>query len=141
MTITLKYTVEIDRPIEPVFAAAIDLDRLPQWSNVRQVRRVSQPTLQVGTTFQLVSHLGGEDRLVDCKVTVLNAPHRFVYTSHGVARSEISFDLKPLGTRTHLTYTVMIAVSALFEPLVRGEVDKQAKQDLSRLVKMLTSKA
>ncbi len=141
MTISLKYAVEIDRPIEQVYAAAIDLGSLPRWSNVRQVRGLSNQPLQVGTKFQLVSHLGGEDRLVNCKVTVLSAPQKFAYTGDGAARSDITFDLKPVGARTHLTYTVAIAVSALFEPLVKGEVDKQAKQDLSRLVKMLTSEA
>ncbi|MFN8597614.1 MAG: SRPBCC family protein [Anaerolineae bacterium] len=138
MTIKVKFAVEVDRPIEPVFALATDLSSLPRWSNVREVRRISTPTLQVGTTFQLVSHLGGEDRLVDCKVITLTAPRKFVYTSDGVAKSEIAFELKPLGTRTQLTYAVSIAVSALFEPLVKGEVDKQAKQDLNRLVKLLT---
>lgn len=137
MTIKVKYTAAISQPIERVFAAAIDLAALPRWSNVREVRRVSSNPIKPGTTFQLISHLGGENRTVDCAVTVLEPPRKFVYTSDGLAKSEIGFDLQAVDGRTTVLYTVAVTINALVEPMIRGELEKQAKADLTRFVKWL----
>jgi uncharacterized protein YndB with AHSA1/START domain len=137
MTVKVKYTAEIKRPIEQVFDAAIDIAGLPRWSNVRAVRRLSPNPVKRGTTFQLVSHLGGEDRVVDCKVTACDAPHKFVYVSTGVGKSEIGFELQFSGDRTKVLYSVAVTVNALVEPLIKGELEKQAKLDLARFVKLL----
>ena len=139
MTIKVRYSVNIHQPIATVFAAAIDLANLPRWSNVRDVRRVSSNPLKLGTTFQLVSHLGGEDRLVDCKVTTLVAPRKFTYVSDGPGKSEIGFELQPLDDRTQLTYTVAVTVNVLVESLIKPELDKQARLDLERFVKLLNA--
>lgn len=137
MTIKVKYTAAINQPIERVFAGAIDLAALPRWSNVREVHRVSRNPIQPGTTFQVISHLGGENRTVDCKVTVLEPPRKFVYVSDGLAKSEIGFDLQAVDGRTTVLYTVAVSISALVEPMIRGELEKQAKADLTRFVKWL----
>jgi uncharacterized protein YndB with AHSA1/START domain len=137
MTIKVKYTAEIKRPIEQVFAAAIDIAGLPRWSNVRAVRRLSSAPVKLGSTFQLVSHLGGEDRVVDGKVTVCDAPQKFVYVSTGVGKSEIGFELQSADDHTKVVYSVAVTVNALIEPLIKGELEKQAKLDLTRFVKLL----
>jgi len=137
MTIKVKYTAKISRPIEQVFATAIDLAGLPRWSNVREVRRVSSNPLKHGATFQLISHLGGENRTVDCRITVLEPPRRFVYVSDGLAKSEIGFELQAADGHTTVAYTVVVSVNALVEPLIRGELEKQAKTDLTRFVKLI----
>ncbi len=137
MTIKIKYTAEVERPIEQVYAAAIDLAGLPRWSNVREVRRVSSQPIKLGTTFQLISHLGGENRTVDCKVSVLEPPRKFVYVSDGLAKSEIGFELHAVGARTKVLYNVAVTINALVEPMIRGELEKQAKTDLTRFVKLI----
>jgi uncharacterized protein YndB with AHSA1/START domain len=137
MTIRVKYTAKISHPIERVFAAAIDLAGLPRWSNVREVRRVSSNPIKNGTTFQLISHLGGENRTVDCRITVLEPPRRFVYVSDGLAKSEIGFELQATGEHTTVAYAVIVSVNALVEPLIRGELEKQAQTDLTRFVKLI----
>lgn len=140
MTIKIKYTAEVERPIELVFAAAIDLAGLPRWSNVREVRRVSSQPIKIGTTFQLISHLGGENRTVDCKVSVLEQPRKFVYVSDGLAKSEIGFELQAVDGRTKVLYSVSVTINALVEPMIRGELEKQAKTDLTRFVKWLEAR-
>jgi hypothetical protein len=137
MTLKVNYTAVIKRPIERVFAAAIDIAGLPGWSNVRAVRRLSPAPVKPGTTFQLVSHLGGEDRVMDCAVTACAAPRKFVYVSTGVARSEVGFDLQAVGDHTRVLYSVAVTVNSLVEPLIKGELDRQAKLDLNRFVKLV----
>lgn len=139
MTINVKYSAEIDQPIDRVFQVATNLSDLPRWSNVREVRRVSSNPIKIGTTFQLVSHLGGQDRLVDCKVTAFEAPRKFVYVNDEPGKSEIGFDLQPIGDRTKLIYTVSVTVNAFIEPMLKAELDKQAKQDLNRFLQLFES--
>ncbi len=139
MTVKAKYTAEIKRPIEQVYAAAIDIAGLLHWSNVRAVRRLSSNPVKSGTTFQLVSHLGGEDRMVNCTVTVFDPPRKFVYVGDGVGKSEISFELQPIGAQTKVVYSVAVTVNVLVEPLLKGELDRQAKLDLNRFVKLIES--
>ena len=140
MTIKIKYTADVHQPIEQVYAAAIDLVGLPRWSNVREVRRVSSQPIKLGTTFQLISHLGGENRTVDCKVSMLEPPRKFVYVSDGLAKSEIGFELQAVDGRTKVLYNVSVTINALVEPMIRGELEKQAKTDLTRFVKWLEAR-
>jgi len=139
MTIRFSYAADIDQPIDRVFAAVTDIAGLPRWSNVRQVRNLSPGLLKVGSTFQLIAQLGGEDRVVDCRVTALEPPRRFAYVSTGAATSEIAFELQPRAARTKVRYRVAITINPFIEPLIKHQVDRQARSDLARLVKMLTS--
>lgn len=139
MTIRFSYSAAIDRPIEQVYAVITDIAGMGRWSNVRSVRNLPPGPLSAGSTFQLVAHMGGEDRTADCTVTVLEPPRRFVYVSTGVAKSEIAFELQAASAQTKLLYRVAITVNALVEPLIKGEVDRQARLDLQRLVRVLMS--
>ena len=110
MTIRFSYAADIDQPIDRVFAAVTDIAGLPRWSNVRQVRNLSPGLLKVGSTFQLIAQLGGEDRVVDCRVTALEPPRRFAYRWASEVEIEpterkstlVEFTLDPTGDGTRL---------------------------------------
>jgi uncharacterized protein YndB with AHSA1/START domain len=139
MTIKVKYTAEISQPIELAFAVATNVAQITQWAEIKAVRQLSSNPVKVGTTFQLLSHIGGEDRLIDCKVTVLEPNRKFVYVSGGLARSEVVMEFQPAPHSCTLIYTVSITANAFIEPLIRSDVEKRAKADVARLVRLIAA--
>ena len=137
MTIKVKLTADISRPIELAYTVATNVAQLGQWAQIKAVRKISSQPVKVGTTFQILSHLGGEDRLIDCKVTVLEPNRKFVYVSGGLASSEVVVDLRPAARSCTLTYTVSVKINPFIEPLIKGEIEQRARADLARLVKLI----
>lgn len=139
MTIKVKYSADISRPIELAFAVATNVAQLGKWAQIKEVRKLSSHPVKVGMTFQLLSHIGGEDRLIDCRVTVLEPNRKFVYISGGLASSEVVLEFQPAAHSCTLLYTVSIKANVFIEPLIRGDVKKRAKADLARLARLIES--
>ncbi len=136
MSLDLKYSAQIDRPVEAVCSAVSDLKRMSEWFSVKEIRRISGP-LAVGTQFQIVTEVMGEDRVMDFTVTGYEPCRRFVYSSSGKYPVTITMTLNPLEAGTHLTFEFSIKVSRLVAPMVKKPLSKQTEADLNRLVTML----
>jgi uncharacterized protein YndB with AHSA1/START domain len=139
MTLQMKYSAEINRPVETTFAIATDIRRLPEWANVKEVRRVSSQPIETGATFQLLTHLAGEDRLIDCHVTACERNRRFVYVSGGLAGTKIDMTFEPDAHRCKLRYVVTIKAGPFIEPLIKRDAERRAQADLARLVRLIES--
>ena len=137
MTIRVKLTAEISQSIEVAFAVATNVAQITRWAEIKEVRQLSSNPVRTGTTFQLLTHIGGEDRLVDCRVTMFEPNRKFVYVSGGLAGSEVAMDFQPATHSCTLTYTVSITANVFIEALVRGDVERRAKADVARLVRLI----
>ena len=137
MTIEVKVTAEIREPIERAFAVATNVAQITRWAEIKEVRKLSSNPVKTGTTFQLLSHIGGEDRLIDCKVTVMEPNQKFAYVSDGLASSAVVMEFQPAAHSCTLNYTVSITANAFIELLIRGDVERRAKSDVARLVKLI----
>ena len=73
-----EFSVDINAPIEQVFAYVVDLKRHPEWSNNRMEMKVQGEPVAVGTTFETVVDAFGKETAKG-KVIALEAPTRFVY--------------------------------------------------------------
>ncbi len=137
MTIKVKVAAEIREPIKVAFAVATNVAQITRWAEIKEVRKLSSNPVRAGTTFQLLTHIGGEDRLVDCKVTTFEPNRQFVYVSGGLASSEVVMEFQPAAHSCTLNYTVSITANTFIELLIRGDVERRAKADVARLVKLI----
>lgn len=73
-----EYSVDINAPVEQVWAYVTDLKRHPEWSNNTMEMRVDGDTVGVGTTFETSVKAFGTETSKG-RVTEMQAPARFVY--------------------------------------------------------------
>lgn len=117
-------SVEIEAPIETVYAAAADVEASPRW----------QPEIKVA---ECVERDGGDQVLVhmetDAKVRTVNSEMRFSYERPGrIAWTQEKGDLKSIeGTweledlgdgRTRATYWMEVDLGRVLGMLIRGPV-------------------
>lgn len=99
-----QYTVDINAPIEQVYAYVTDLKRHPEWSNNRMEMKVEGEPVAVGTTFETVVSAFGKESTKG-KVVEVTPPTKFVYecdtSSSGYWRWTMTLESIPSGTRLH----------------------------------------
>lgn len=123
-TIHGSASIEIEAPIEAVYAVAADVEGSPRW----------QPEIKVA---ECVERDGGEQSLVhmetDAKVRTLGAEMRFSYErptlitwaqEEGDLKSvEGSWELEDLGGgRTGVTYTLEVDLGRMLGMVIRGPI-------------------
>jgi uncharacterized membrane protein len=117
-------SIEIEAPIDAVYAVAADVEGSPQW----------QPEIKVA---ECVEREGGKQTLVhmetDAKVRTLGADMRFTYASptriswtqeEGDLKSVAgSWELEDLGDgRTSVTYSLEVDLGRMLGMIIRGPV-------------------
>lgn len=97
-----EFSIEIEAPIEQVFAYVSDLKRHPEWSNNKMEIKVDGEPVTVGTTFETVVSAFGKESTKG-KVVEMVAPSRFVYecdtSSSGYWRWTMTLEPRNGGTR------------------------------------------
>lgn len=134
MSIDLKYTAQIERPLEIVCAAVTDLPRMPEWFSVKEIRNISDGPLSVGTRFQLVKEIMGTERVIDYTVTAYEPCEKFAYRSFSPITSRVTMTLTPQESGTRLTFELSVKLNALLASAVKGSIRKETQEDLARLV-------
>ncbi len=137
MSIDLKYTAQIERPIEIVCAAVTDINQISRWFSVKEVRNISEGPLEVGTKFQVVTEFMGSDHVIDYQVTDYEPCKKFIYASDGAYPTEVKMMLEPIDDGTALTFEFSVKVSRLLAPIIKEPLRKQTRGDVERLVEML----
>lgn len=74
---TKEFSVDIDAPVEQVFAYVTVLSRHPEWSNNRMETKVSPGPVAMGTTFETVEAAFGKETTKG--MVEMQAPSKFVY--------------------------------------------------------------
>jgi uncharacterized protein YndB with AHSA1/START domain len=137
MSIDLKYTVHIGRPVEAVSTAITDLKNMGNWFSIKEVKNVSDGPLQVGTSFQVVSEFVGQDQIIDYQVTEFEPNRSFAYQSDGNFPSMIEMTLEPVDCGTRMVFKFQLRVNRLISAAMRGVIREQLSGDLARLASQL----
>lgn len=124
-------TVEIDAPIDEVFAIAADVARAPEWQGTMQSAEVQEEDAE-GRPLIVRT-------VADAKVAQVTVVLRFSYDPpHGMSWERVSGDLKAMrgswvfedlgGGRTRATYAMDGDPGFMLSQLLRGPVLDQARK-------------
>ena len=128
--ITVEHTVEIDRPIDEVFAYLTDLERLPEWQASVSEVQVDGP-VEPGSRFRDVREFMGRRAASTLEVTELEPPRRFsLRVAEGPIRYEIDHRLEERGQRTSVTFSGR-GDTARVPRLMRGMVERAVRRQLA----------
>ncbi len=144
--ITVERLVEIDRPVEPVFAYLSDFTHTEQWDpgTVRTSRTDDGP-LRVGSTFHNVSMFRGRETELDYRLLRLDPDSHLTFT--GVNRTVEATDdmaFRADGERTVITYRAHFSFrrwARFTEPFLRYGFRRIADDTVIQLKRTLESLA
>ena len=106
---TVRVKIDIDAPIERVWATVMDPDRLKDWVTIhRSVKGVSESPLRKGATMDQVLHMRGVSFRVHWTLVDVHEPNHAEWEGRGPAHSEarIRYELSDDGDgSTRFDYT------------------------------------
>jgi carbon monoxide dehydrogenase subunit G len=127
--LTIEESIEIEKPIEAVYAIIRDLERAPEWQD-----SLVSVDVHAGTE---VRSIGGRRHDATFVIQEDDPPRRLVITSEsGPAAVRAEFDLQQAGDGTQLDFTLDIelrGVARFAGGMVRGAAQRSAHEDLERL--------
>lgn len=137
-TIKVEETVEIDRPVNEVFAYVADPENLATWTGiVLEVRKDG------GDRFTVVQKFLGRRFETPCEVTASEPNRRYVYRSvGGPIPYTFSYTLEPSGAGTRFTNTGEGEPGNFFRlvgPVFEKAAKRQMRHDLDTLKDLLES--
>jgi len=136
--IDFEQAIDIQRPIEEVFAYLADFTNIPEWNYyVRQVRQLTAGPVAVGTRYEQVRRT---DR--QCyEVTVLRAPRTVAVTTVGGERPAFhrQFELEPNGRGTRLSdrWELDLGYPSAVQRLAAPRVTRAVGENLAVLKRLL----
>lgn len=137
-----EIAIEIDRPVEEVFAAATDIDRFPDWSvSLSEVRKTSEGALGVDSTLLFMGKQLGRRYEAPVVVTEYVINERFTTkTTGGPFYIEVGYLFEKGGSGTRFTTHVRGESKGFFkvaEPIVYRITKKQFETAAETLKAML----
>jgi len=139
---TIDTSIDIQRPVEAVFAYVADPRNGPQWQGAIKETHVTPdgpPTVGTKVT-QVVSFLGVKLEPTG-EITALEPNRSFSFKGHsGPAMLEATYRFEPVGTGTRLSVTIQVEPGGLFQlagPLFANQFKKQNEADFHRLKELL----
>lgn len=143
MALSVETTVEINRPIEEVFAVLTDVAHQPRWVGaIDEVRNLSDNPIQLGTTWQQVGRLMGREVITDAQVLSYDPPYLYAAKGEGLVNAVITWTLTPLeanGTQVHMRVEGEAAgmFMTLATPLLVRNAQQQITADMRNLKALL----
>jgi uncharacterized membrane protein len=126
---TIEESVEIDKPVEVVYALIRDLGRAPDWQQT-----LESVDVHAGTE---VRSFGGRPHESSFVIVEDDPPRRLVITSEsGPASVRAEFELNQAGDGTRLDFTLEIelrGVARFASGMIKGATQRGAQDDLQRL--------
>jgi carbon monoxide dehydrogenase subunit G len=130
-------SIEIERPVDAVFAFVADPRNDPRWCP--KVKSVEQ----VGDGRYAVVHKpvpGKPERQMEMTRVASDAPRRIEWREEdGVDVFEVTYSLEDLGERARLTQTSVASLGAprLLHPIYRAGIGRDMAKQLKELKKLL----
>jgi uncharacterized membrane protein len=140
--ITIETSIDIQRPVEVVFAYVTDQRNIPQWEGaVKEVQVIPDGPPVVGTKIKTVGTFLGVKLEGAFEVTSLEPNRSFTYRGGaGPAVGETTMRFEAAGNGTRLSGTLQMEPGGLFkmaEPLLVSQAKKQLEADGQRLKNLL----
>jgi uncharacterized membrane protein len=126
---TIEESVEIDKPVEVVYALIRDLERAPDWQET-----LESVDVQAGTE---VRSFGGRRQESSFVIVEDDPPRQLVISSEsGPASVRAQFELHQAGDGTRVDFTLEIelrGVARFAGGMIKGAAERGARDDLQRL--------
>ncbi len=140
----IEESIEINRPVEDVFAYVSDVNHLPRWAGTTiEVKDAPEGPLHDGATFTDVGKFLGRRIETPFEATV-EAPHRLMYRSTGgLVPHDWTYTFEPLEPGTRMTLAVEGEPGGFFRlagPLLERALKRQVRTDMQRLKDLLEAK-
>jgi uncharacterized membrane protein len=141
--IEVEHTVEIDRPVDEVFAYLTDISRLPEWQASAESAEL-EGELREGACIREVRTFMGRRAASTLEVTESEPPQRFsLRVVDGPIRYSVEHALEALDGRTRVTFVgrgETRGVPRLMQGAVRRAVERQFVKDLEAFKRILESR-
>src|SRR5579872_5869601 len=97
----IEDSIDINAPIDIVFAAVTDPRRTIEWNSaIVEVSEITGLPVQAGTSWRQVAHYMGRTASLQCRIIELNPPHEGVLEVTGDYEGRISTVLETVGGLT-----------------------------------------
>jgi hypothetical protein len=142
MSVDASSTMVIRRPREVVASFVAEPDNAPAWYvNIRSVKWMTPPPLQVGSRLQFIAHFMGSRMMYTYEVTELDPGRRMVMrTTTGPFPMETIYEWESIPEGTRMTLRNRggpSGVLGLVSPLLEWSVRRANRKDLARLKQVL----
>jgi uncharacterized membrane protein len=143
--ISVEIPVDIDRPVEEVYAYLSDVARIPEWNSMVDEVVPSDTPLRVGSTAHIKMRLLG--RRIEATLEIIELePNRRVVVKTGAPISVTdTYTFEALGVgRSRLTYLTVGETKGFFklaDPIVGRVVKKQLTAQLETFKELLEARA
>ena len=140
--IILETSIEIQRPVETVFAFVADRRNIPQWQGTTKEIQVTPdgPPIVGTKSTQVVSFLGVKLEATD-EITALETNRSLsIKGSSGPASLEATWRFEAVGASTRVSGIYQVEPGGLFKvagPLFASQAKKQMEADFQRLKDVL----
>jgi uncharacterized protein YndB with AHSA1/START domain len=123
--------IQIDRPIEQVFAFVADPANLPHWQpQIVEVRPLAGEELGPGSTFAVVGEMLGRRMEGSMEILEFEPPNRLVHRiDAGPMTVQAAFSLEPIATGTDLILSVRGEPSGILK-WAAGPLEKQVRKQM-----------
>jgi uncharacterized protein YndB with AHSA1/START domain len=143
--VNVEIVVNIDRPVEEVFAYMCEVERFPEWNSMVDEVIPSERPLRVGSTAHLKMRLLGRRIEATLEVTELEPNRRVVVKTGAPISVTDTWAFEALGaSRSRLTYGSVGETKGFFklaDPIVGRIVKKQLTAQLETLKELLEARA
>ena len=145
--ITTRVTVQIERPVDEVFAFVSDPANFPRWAGalVKESAKTSVGPVGLGTTFRQMNVLMGRHFVSEMQVVTYDPPRRFEYeTTSGPIRFAGHYSFEPAGAATRFTSVDDSEPSGLLryiQPLLQPFAQRQISLNLRKLKAVIEAQA
>jgi carbon monoxide dehydrogenase subunit G len=130
--------IEVDRPLEEVFAYLADMSNSAQWDpGIAEAVRLGERPVGPGTEFDLVALFRGKRVPMRYRVAAYDEGRRVVFDGEGEkARSLDEITVEPARDGTRITYVADLRMKGayrLLEPFLRGTFRRIGEDALAGL--------
>ncbi len=144
--VRFEFSVEVDRPVEEVFAYLIDPDKLPEWqSMVLEARQETPGAMGPGTRVRDVRKFLGRRFETTAEVTAFEPNKRVDFKAvSGPIPFQVGHMIEDLNGATRINVVAQGEPGGFFklaEPLVGAQAERQFKNDYSTLKDLLEARA
>ncbi|MCC6905784.1 MAG: SRPBCC family protein [Anaerolineae bacterium] len=119
--------IDINQPVEKVFAFVVDVRRVREWqSDLIDAYVTPEGPVQAGTVYHYISEVLGQRRYSRMQVTMIDENRRLLLTSPSrISAVETAYHFEPVNGGTRLTMTTH--VEGTFVPMAREMIERHTR--------------